>query len=127
MVAMQSTMDKLFEMRMTTMARAYRELGDAPGTTETDFDELLAMIVEARNTRGSLVVLVGPNAAGKTNLVKNHLKDKCEQGTEKISCKHAETSLMAVEWEWRRGTFLQLNSIAPRKQPHFRGATLKPV
>ena len=30
MTAMQSTMDKLFEMRMTTMARAYRDLGDAP-------------------------------------------------------------------------------------------------
>ena len=47
MAAMQSTMDKLFEMRMTTMARAYRDLGDAPGTAEMDFDELLAMIVDA--------------------------------------------------------------------------------
>ena len=47
MTAMQSTMDKLFEMRMTTMARAYRDLGDAPGTASMDFDELLAMIVDA--------------------------------------------------------------------------------
>lgn len=47
MVAMQSTMDKLFEMRMTTMARAYRDLGDAPGAAEMGFDELLAMIVDA--------------------------------------------------------------------------------
>ena len=47
MAAMQSTMDKLFEMRMTTMARAYRDLGDAPGTAEMGFDELLAMIVDA--------------------------------------------------------------------------------
>jgi len=47
MAAMQSTMDKLFEMRMTTMARAYRDLGDAPGTAGMDFDELLAMIVDA--------------------------------------------------------------------------------
>lgn len=47
MAAMQSTMDKLFEMRMTTMARAYRDLGDAPGAAEMDFDELLAMIVDA--------------------------------------------------------------------------------
>ena len=47
MSAMQSTMDKLFEMRMTTMARAYRDLGDAPGTVDMDFDELLAMVVDA--------------------------------------------------------------------------------
>ena len=47
MTAMQSTMDKLFEMRMTTMARAYRDLGDAPGTADMDFDELLAMVVDA--------------------------------------------------------------------------------
>lgn len=47
MAAMQSTLDKLFEMRMTTMARAYRDLGDAPGTAGMDFDELLAMIVDA--------------------------------------------------------------------------------
>ena len=47
MTAMQSTVDKLFEMRMTTMARAYRDLGDAPGTAGMDFDELLAMIVDA--------------------------------------------------------------------------------
>lgn len=47
MSAMQSTMDKLFEMRMTTMARAYRDLGDAPGTADMDFDELLAMVVDA--------------------------------------------------------------------------------
>ena len=47
MAAMQSTMDKLFEMRMTTMARAYRDLGDAPGAAEMGFDELLAMIVDA--------------------------------------------------------------------------------
>ena len=47
MTAMQSTMDKLFEMRMTTMARAYRDLGDAPGAAGMDFDELLAMIVDA--------------------------------------------------------------------------------
>lgn len=47
MSAMQSTMDKLFEMRMTTMARAYRDLGDAPGAADMDFDELLAMVVDA--------------------------------------------------------------------------------
>ena len=47
MTAMQSTMDKLYEMRMTTMARAYRDLDDAPGAASMDFDELLAMIVDA--------------------------------------------------------------------------------
>ena len=31
MRAMQSTMDKLYEMRMTAMARAYRDVEDAPG------------------------------------------------------------------------------------------------
>ena len=47
MRAMQSTMDKLFEMRMTAMARAYRDVEDAPGAADMDFDELLAMIVDA--------------------------------------------------------------------------------
>lgn len=47
MTAMQSTMDKLYDMRMTTMARAYRDLGDAPGAADMDFDELLAMVVDA--------------------------------------------------------------------------------
>lgn len=47
MAAMQPTMDRLFETRMTTMARAYRDLDGAPGAAEMDFDELLAMIVGA--------------------------------------------------------------------------------
>lgn len=47
MAATRSTMDKLFETRMTTMARAYRDLGDAPGAAGMDFDEPLAMIVDA--------------------------------------------------------------------------------
>lgn len=47
MATMQSTVDKLFEMRMTTMARAYRDLEDAPGAAGMDFDERLAMIVDA--------------------------------------------------------------------------------
>lgn len=47
MAAMQSTMDKLYEMRMSVMARTYRDLEDAPGATEMDFDERLAMIVDA--------------------------------------------------------------------------------
>ena len=47
MRAMQSTMDKLFETGMTAMARAYRDVEDAPGAADMDFDELLAMIVDA--------------------------------------------------------------------------------
>ena len=47
MRATRSTMDKLYEMRMTAMARAYRDVEDAPGAADMDFDELLAMIVDA--------------------------------------------------------------------------------
>ena len=47
MAATRSTMDKLSETRMTTMARACRDLGDAPGAAGMDFDEPLAMIVDA--------------------------------------------------------------------------------
>lgn len=47
MRATRSTMDKLFETGMTAMARAYRDVEDAPGAADMDFDELLAMIVDA--------------------------------------------------------------------------------
>ena len=47
MSATQSTIDKLYEMRMTTMARAYRDQEDALGIAEMDFDERLAMLVDA--------------------------------------------------------------------------------
>lgn len=47
MTTVQSTMDKLFEMKMATMARAYRDLSDVPGAEKMGFDELLAMIVDA--------------------------------------------------------------------------------
>ena len=46
-MAMEQTIDKLYEMRMTTMARAYREQREAPGIDELSFDERLAMIVDA--------------------------------------------------------------------------------
>ncbi|MCK6139743.1 ATP-binding protein [Slackia exigua] len=47
MMAHESTMDKMHRMRLSVMARAYREQEDAPGISEMGFDERLAMIVDA--------------------------------------------------------------------------------
>lgn len=47
MTSIQSTIDKLNEMRMTTMARVYRDQGEDGALTQLDFDERLAMIVDA--------------------------------------------------------------------------------
>ena len=47
MMANESTMDKMHQMRLSVMARAYREQEDAPGIAEMGFDERLAMIVDA--------------------------------------------------------------------------------
>lgn len=47
MSTMQSTQDKLYEMRMGVMARAYRDQEQAPGIADMDFDERLAMLVDA--------------------------------------------------------------------------------
>ena len=47
MMANESTMDKMHQMRLSVMARAYREQGEAPGISEMGFDERLAMIVDA--------------------------------------------------------------------------------
>lgn len=47
MTSMQSTIDKLYEMRMTTMARAYRDQDSIDAISQMDFDERLAMIVDA--------------------------------------------------------------------------------
>ena len=46
-MANESTMDKMHQMRLSVMARAYREQEDAPGISEMGFDERLAMIVDA--------------------------------------------------------------------------------
>lgn len=46
-MANESTMDKMHQMRLSVMARAYREQEDAPGIAEMGFDERLAMIVDA--------------------------------------------------------------------------------
>ena len=45
----EATMDKLHLMRMSVMARAYREQEDAPGVEEMTFDERFALGVAACN------------------------------------------------------------------------------
>ena len=46
-LANASTMDKLYGMRMSEMARAYRDLEQVPGAADMTFDERLAAIVDA--------------------------------------------------------------------------------
>jgi DNA replication protein DnaC len=46
-MSMEATMDKLCEMRMTTMSKAYREQREDNGFAEMGFDERFSMIVEA--------------------------------------------------------------------------------
>lgn len=46
-MAMESTCDKLMQMRLSVMARAYREQGESQRIREMGFDERLAMIVDA--------------------------------------------------------------------------------
>lgn len=48
MASIQSTIDKLNEMRMTTMARVYRDQDENNAFTQLDFDERLTMIVDAQ-------------------------------------------------------------------------------
>lgn len=43
----ESTMDRLHQMRMSVMARAYLEQEEAPGVEEMTFDERFAMLVDA--------------------------------------------------------------------------------
>ena len=47
MAASQSTMDKLYSMRMSVMAQAYRDQGESPGIADMTFDERFSMIVDA--------------------------------------------------------------------------------
>ena len=47
MMASQSTMDKLHDMRLSVMARAYRDQEELPAASGLSFDERLAMIVDA--------------------------------------------------------------------------------
>jgi len=46
-MSMEETMNKLHEMRLSMMARAYRDQEEATGIAEMGFDERLAMIVDA--------------------------------------------------------------------------------
>lgn len=47
MAASQSTMDKLYNMRLSVMAQAYRDQEETPGIADMTFDERFAMIVDA--------------------------------------------------------------------------------
>lgn len=47
MAASQSTMDKLYSMRLSVMAQAYRDQEESPGIADMTFDERIAMIVDA--------------------------------------------------------------------------------
>lgn len=46
-MANEATMDKLYQMRMSVMARAYREQEESIGVAEMPFDDRLAMLVDA--------------------------------------------------------------------------------
>lgn len=43
----QSTMDKLYNMRLSVMAQAYRDQDELPGAADMTFDERFAMVVDA--------------------------------------------------------------------------------
>ena len=47
MTASQTTMDKLYGMRLSVMAQAYRDQEEASGVADMTFDERFAMIVDA--------------------------------------------------------------------------------
>lgn len=46
-MANESTLDKMYEMRLSMMAKAYRDQEQSPLISEMNFDERLAMIVDA--------------------------------------------------------------------------------
>ena len=46
-MAQEQTVSKLMEMRMSVMARTYRDIGTTPGFTEMTFDEKVATMVDA--------------------------------------------------------------------------------
>jgi DNA replication protein DnaC len=59
-------MDKMHQMRLSVMARAYREQEEAPGISEMGFDERLAMIVDAEWDARRNIIITGASGAGKT-------------------------------------------------------------
>ena len=48
-MANQSTMDKMYEMRLSTMARAYRDLDEMPGAQDMTLDDINAEIEAVRS------------------------------------------------------------------------------
>lgn len=46
-MANQSTLDKMYELRLSTAARTYRELEEMPGVEDMTFDEKMATIIDA--------------------------------------------------------------------------------
>ena len=46
-MSMEESMNKLFEMRLSQMARAYRDQENAAGISEMGFDERFAMLIDA--------------------------------------------------------------------------------
>lgn len=46
-MANESTLDRMHQMKLSTMARTYRDQSDAPGIAELGFDERLAMLIDA--------------------------------------------------------------------------------
>ena len=51
MSASQTTMDKLYGMRLSVMAQAYRDQEEMLSVADMTFDERFAMIVDADGTR----------------------------------------------------------------------------
>lgn len=52
--ASRSTMDKLYSMRPSVMAQAYRDQEGSPGVADMTYDEHLAMIVDAKLGEGAI-------------------------------------------------------------------------
>ena len=46
-MANQSTLDKMYELRLSTAARTYRELEEIPGIDDMSFDEKISTIIDA--------------------------------------------------------------------------------
>ena len=47
-MANESTLEKMYDMRLSVMARAYRDQEHLPLVSEMTFDERLSMIIDAQ-------------------------------------------------------------------------------
>ena len=54
MTASQTTMDKLYGLRLSVMAQAYRDQEEAPGAADMTFDERFAMILSFQKNSDSI-------------------------------------------------------------------------